>query len=142
MIFLSHNYKDKNIVRQIAEILSNTFGEDNVFYDEWSIQPGDSIIGKMSEGLEKCKFFFFFISKNSLSSEMVTLEWQTALRDNNKGIRFIPVVLDNDVNLPIIITNILHINLCNVGFDVAVRQIIDVINGDNTYKKELKNSII
>lgn len=138
MIFLSHNYKDKNIVRQIAEILSNTFGEDNVFYDEWSIQPGDSIIGKMSEGLEKCKFFFFFISKNSLSSKMVTLEWQTALRDNNKGIRFIPVVLDNDVNLPVIITNILHINLCNVGFDVAVRQIIDVINGDNTYKKELK----
>lgn len=135
MIFLSHNYKDKTIVRKIAEILSNAFGIENVFYDEWSIQPGDSIIVKMSDGLEKCKFFFFFISKNSLNSKMVTLEWQTALRDNNKGIRFIPVVLDNDAKIPIIITNFLHINLCNVGFDVAVRQMIDVVKGDNTYKK-------
>lgn len=44
MIFLSHNCNDKIIVRQIAEILSNAFGTENVFYDEWSIQPGDSII--------------------------------------------------------------------------------------------------
>ena len=107
MIFLSHNCNDKIIVRQIAEILSNAFGTENVFYDEWSIQPGDSIIGKMSEGLEKCKFFFFFNSKHSINSKMVSLEWQTALRNINKGIRFIPVILDNDVEIPIIISDIL-----------------------------------
>ena len=138
MIFLSHNCNDKIIVRQIAEILSNAFGTENVFYDEWSIQPGDSIIGKMSEGLEKCKFFFFFISKHSINSKMVSLEWQTALRNINKGIRFIPVILDNDVEIPIIISDILYINFCNVGFDAAVRQMVDVINGENTYKRDSK----
>ena len=124
MIFLSHNCNDKIIVRQIAEILSNAFGTENVFYDEWSIQPGDSIIGKMSEGLEKCKFFFFFISKHSINSKMVSLEWQTALRNINKGIRFIPVILDNDVEIPLIIYVILYINFCNVVFDVAVRHMV------------------
>lgn len=68
MIFLSHNFKDGDI-----------FGQENVFYDSWSIQPGDGIIDKMNDGLTQCKLFFFFVSNNSLNSEMVKLEWQNAL---------------------------------------------------------------
>lgn len=41
MIFLSHNKQDKIIVRQIAETFEKVFGREKVFYDEWSIQPGD-----------------------------------------------------------------------------------------------------
>ena len=55
MIFLSHNYKDKDIVEPIAVRLKEIYGEDNVFYDSWSIKPGESIIGKMNDGLTKCK---------------------------------------------------------------------------------------
>lgn len=68
MIFLSHNFKDGDI-----------FGQENVFYDSWSIQPGDGIIDKMNDGLTQCKLFFFFVSNNSLNSEMVKLEWLNAL---------------------------------------------------------------
>ena len=66
MIFISHNGKDKEVVAPFAHKLAEIFGIKNVFYDSWSIRPGDGIIDKMNEGLEKCKFFFFFISKNSL----------------------------------------------------------------------------
>lgn len=79
MIFLSHNYKDKDIVEPIAIKLKEIYGQENIFYDSWSIKPGESIIGKMDEGLSKCKWFFFFISNNSLNSSMVGLEWQSAL---------------------------------------------------------------
>ena len=41
MIFLSHNYKDKPLIREIAQNLEKVFGREKVFYDEWSIQPGD-----------------------------------------------------------------------------------------------------
>lgn len=68
MIFHSHNFKDGDI-----------FGQENVFYDSWSIQPGDGIIDKMNDGLTQCKLFFFFVSNNSLNSEMVKLEWLNAL---------------------------------------------------------------
>ena len=78
MIFISHTAKDKAIVEPIALRLAQVYGQNNVFYDSWSIQPGDGIIDKMNEGLTNCKFFFFFVSKNSLQSNMVKLEWQNA----------------------------------------------------------------
>ena len=59
MIFLSHNYKDKPVVEQVALRLKSIYGIDKVFYDSWSIQPGDGIIDKMNEGLSNCKFFLF-----------------------------------------------------------------------------------
>lgn len=40
-IFLSHNWKDKKVVGPIAEKLAEIIGKENVFYDSWSIQPGD-----------------------------------------------------------------------------------------------------
>ena len=54
MIFLSHNYKDKDVVGPIAVSLANRYGKENVFYDSWSIKPGDGIINEMNNGLEKC----------------------------------------------------------------------------------------
>ena len=74
MIFISHTAKDKAIVEPIALRLAQVYGQNNVFYDSWSIQPGDGIIDKMNEGLTNCKFFFFFVSKNSLQSNMFKLE--------------------------------------------------------------------
>lgn len=59
MIFISHYSKDKPIVEQLAVRLSDVYGQENVFYDSWSIQPGEGIIDKMNQGLQKCKFFFF-----------------------------------------------------------------------------------
>jgi len=135
MIFLSHNHADKPIVRQIAQTLEKAYGRDNVFYDEWSIQPGDSIISKMNTGIEKCKYFFFFVSENSLKSKMVELEWQAAIIKLASGIKFIPIRLDKSL-LPAILTQRLYIDLYNNGLDFATRQIIDVVNGENTYRPQ------
>ncbi len=134
MIFLSHNYKDKSIVEQFALNLKNVYGQDRVFYDSWSIQPGDGIIDKMNEGLHNCRYFIFFISQNSLSSEMVKLEWQNALyKVAKERIVFIPVRLDKSI-MPAILTQTLYIDLFSQGLDVALRQVIDVIDGNNTYR--------
>ena len=94
--FLSHNWKDKDVIEPIAVRLKEVYGEENIFYDSWSIKPGENIIGKMNEGIEKCKYFFFFISNNSLNSSMVNLEWQSALfKSAKEGIKFIPIKIDN-----------------------------------------------
>jgi len=136
MIFISHTHNDKSIVEPIAIKLSSVFGKENVFYDSWSIQPGDGIINEMDEGLTKCKFFFFFVSKKSLDSGLVKLEWQNALMKSAKGeIKFIPVKLD-DCNMPEILLQNLYIDFNGNGSDIAVRQIIDVIKGENTFRQE------
>ena len=80
------------------------------------------------------KFFLFFISQNSLSSNMVKLEWQNALfRKAKERIVFIPIRMDNSI-LPAILTQNLYIDLYFQGLDVAIRQIVDVIEGNNTYR--------
>lgn len=138
MIFLSHNYKDKEIVEPIAIRLSEVFGQEHVFYDSWSIQPGDSIIRNMNEGLNTCEYFFFFISKNSLSSKMVELEWQSAIIKAAKGdIKFIPVRLDGSMIPPILLQSC-YINLYDNGIEIAIRQIVDVVSGKNIYTKQFE----
>ena len=133
MIFLSHNYLDKAIVEPIAVNLSTVFGMEKVFYDSWSMQPGEGIIDRMNQGLEECKFFFFFVSKNSLSSNMVKLEWQNALykATQNKA-KLIPVKLD-DCLMPAILVQTLYIDIYGKGLEYGLSQIIDVIKNKNTF---------
>ena len=95
-IFLSHTKVDKPLIEPIAQKLSKVFDQHNIFYDSWSIQPGDGIIDKVNEALSQCKFFFLFASKNSLSSNMVKLEWQNTLIKATRGeVKIIPVKLDD-----------------------------------------------
>lgn len=141
MIFLSHNYKDKDVVEPIAVKLREIYGQDNVFYDSWSIKPGESIIGKMSEGISKCKWFFFFISNNSLNSSMVDLEWQSALYKSAKeGIKFIPIKVD-DCFPPQILVNTLYLDMYTDGFDNTLRNIFDLIDNNDSkdYHKKFEN---
>lgn len=134
MIFLSHNYKDKAVVEQVALKLRTIYGQQNVFYDSWSIQPGEGIIDKMEEGLNNCKFFFFFVSHNSLQSNMVKMEWQNAIfKAAQNAIKFIPIRMDNS-DMPFLLTQNLYIDLFANGLDVATRQIVDVVSGSNTYR--------
>lgn len=133
MIFLSHNYKDKVLVEQFALRLKDIFGQDQVFYDSWSIQPGDGIIDKMNEGLSACKLFLFFVSNNSLQSNMVKLEWQNAVQQAAKSqTKLVPVKLD-DCFMPPILAQNLYIDLYGQGLEVALRQVVDVSQGRNTF---------
>jgi len=133
MIFISHNHKDKVLIEPIAIKLASVYGQDKVFYDSWSIQPGEGLIDKMNKGLESCKHFFFFVSKNSLQSNMVALEWQNALLKATKGeIKLIPVKID-DCMMPAILLQTLYIDIFGQGLDVGIRQMVDLINGHNTF---------
>lgn len=134
MIFLSHNSKDKRIVEPFANKLAEVFGRDNVFYDSWSIQPGDGIIDKMESGLKNAKYFFFFVSANSLQSNMVRLEWQNAIvKASNGNVKFIPVRLDKS-EMPMLLAQTLYLDVYQNGFDLVLSQMIDVSNGENTYR--------
>lgn len=134
MIFISHNQKDKQIIEPIALRLRDIFGKDKVFYDSWSIQPGDGIIEKMNQALGACKLFLFFVSRNSLQSNMVKLEWQNALmKSTGADIKIIPVKLDSCLMPPILMQS-LYIDLFGQGLEVALRQIVDVAEGRNTFQ--------
>jgi len=132
-IFISHNSKDKPVVEPIAIKLADVFSRDEVFYDSWSIKPGEGIIDKMNEGLEACRFVFYFVSKNSLTSYMVNLEWQNALMKVSKGLaKLIPVRIDNS-EMPAILTQNLYLDLFTKGFNVTLTSMIELVKGNDTF---------
>ncbi|PGH37359.1 MAG: TIR domain-containing protein, partial [Candidatus Nephrothrix sp. EaCA] len=61
-IFLSYTRADQPIVEPVALRLEDIFGQEQVFYDSWSIRPGDGIIDQINKGLEAPEFVFFFVS--------------------------------------------------------------------------------
>ncbi|MBL4598682.1 MAG: toll/interleukin-1 receptor domain-containing protein [Rhizobiaceae bacterium] len=132
-IFLSHNFSDKPIVEAVAVKLTGIFGEDQVFYDSWSIKPGDGIIDQMNKGLEAPEFVFFFVSANSLDSGMVRLEWQNALYSASKGhTRIIPVRVDGTA-MPPVLMQTLYIDMHTIGLDPAIAQIVSVTQGNASF---------
>lgn len=136
MIFISHNYKDKAFVGHIADKIADIYGRGNVFYDSWSIQPGEGIIDRMNDGIESVKIFFFFVTENSLKSKMVSLEWQNALLKATTGdVKFIAIRCDESP-MPALLTQKVYLDLYTNGVDVVIAQMNDIISGKSTYKPQ------
>jgi hypothetical protein len=132
-VFLSHAHEDKDLVGQIAEELRQVFGEDRIFYDSWSMKPGESLIGKMSDGLENCSHFFLFMSEVSLEKPMVRLEWHNGLIKSLKDASsFIPVRIDN-ISPPEILTTTLYLDMYNRGLPQTIEDMNLLIDGKGLY---------
>lgn len=135
MVFLSHTESDKKIVETLALKLSEIYGREQVFYDRWSIQPGDGIIDKMGKGLQESDILFLFVSSASLNSKMVSLEWQNSLVLASQGkMKIVPVRID-DCSMPILLLQTLYIDMYSLGMEDTLRQMIDVIEGRNTFRE-------
>lgn len=132
-IFLSHAHEDKELVGIIAEALRNTFSEDKVFYDSWSMRPGENFIEGMGKGLERCEYFFLFMSEISLGKPMVRLEWHNGLLNSlNDKSHFIPVRMDN-IQPPAILMTTLYLDMYNRGLPQTIEDIKSIIYGRGLY---------
>jgi hypothetical protein len=132
-VFLSHKNEDKPNVEAVALRLLEIFGEDAIFYDAWSMGPGDRIIEKMYQGLQAPEFVFFFVSQRSLASGIEKIEWQNALLKASKGeTRLIPVRID-DVVMPEVLRQNLYIDIYSVGIDIGINQIVNVVQGNSSF---------
>lgn len=132
-IFLSHTHADKPVVEPVALRLAAIFGQANVFYDSWSIQPGEGIIKRMNEGLDAPSFVFFFVSAASLKSKMVELEWQNALYQSTQGkTRIVPVRVDGTPMPPLLLQN-LYLDMFTNGIEAVIQQMVNLAQGLSTF---------
>lgn len=66
---------------------------------------------------------------------MVELEWQNDLyKETKKQIKFIPIILEV-CEIPALLQQKLYLDVVSNGFETVLRQMIDVINGNNTYRE-------
>ena len=94
-VFISHSFKDKAVVRPLAERLRAD--GLRVWFDEWEISPGDSISWRIEDGLEHSRVLVFCMSKHAFGSDWSQLEAGTfRFRDPlNEERLFIPLRLDD-----------------------------------------------
>jgi hypothetical protein len=64
-LFISHASEDKDFVRPLAEALRPDF---EVWYDEYKLTLGDSLLAKIDEGLASCDYGVVVLSPSFLRS--------------------------------------------------------------------------
>src|SRR5215470_12159666 len=98
VVFCSHSSKDKPVVAQFAERL-RADGID-AWLDVWEMSAGDNLVAKINDGLARCTAGLIFFSANTSGSEWVTAEANTLIHQAVRGLRVIPVMLDDQAVVP------------------------------------------
>lgn len=114
-VFLSHSSPDKRFVRWLAEHLRTEGAK--VWIDESEIKVGDSLIDKISEGIDRCDYLAAVISPSSVDSEWVRRELNIALTQEIKGrrVKVLPLIIgDCEPHCSLLIRNTLTSAIQNI----------------------------
>ncbi len=124
-IFLSHSNKDKDNVRKLAQDLKNAGAK--VWFDEWDIKLGKSIIKSVENGLFNSKFVGIWITKNAINSGWVEKEWQSKLKDEiEKGDVTVLPLLAEKCQLPLFLQDKLYADFTE-NYDTAFSKLLRTI---------------
>jgi hypothetical protein len=124
-IFISHNKADKPYARSLATAFVQR-GID-VWFDEWQMRPGDSIIGGIERGLSDADIFVLVWSVRAAESNWVGTEVRAYLRRrvDDGELRIVPVMMD-ETPLPTLVAEYLGFS----GPDVTdVERVAERITG-------------
>lgn len=100
--FLSHSSHDKPFIRQLASDLK--VNGVQVWLDELNIKVGESIPDKIGQGLAESDYFLFVASRNSVESEWVKRELNSALLSEveKRAVSILPIKIEH-CEIPLII---------------------------------------
>ena len=92
-VFISHRKQDDDLAEALAQEIKQA-GHD-VWLDVWRIDLGDSIVGRMNEGLSGASYVILCYSSAGVDSPWISREWMSALSRqlNGKGVKLLPVML-------------------------------------------------
>ncbi len=94
-VFLCHSSSDKLFVDRLASDLEKV--NIGVWYDKWEIKVGDSLIEKIQEGLNNNDYLAIILSQESVMSEWVKRELNSALMKEikEKKVVVLPCLISN-----------------------------------------------
>ena len=126
-VFLCHNGKDKSFVRRLATDLS--LAGATVWLDEAEIKLGDSLLGKIEEGICGSEYLAVVLSPNSIKSEWVKRELQIALTKEiaQKKVRVLPL-LYRDCQIPAFLSDKVYADFRDEdNYSVGIEMLVDRI---------------
>lgn len=123
-IFISHRKTDSIIAERLAHELQQAGHE--VWFDDWKINIGDSIVGRVDDGLVQSAYLALCYSVFGMS-DWVNREWQSALMRQLSGhnIKILPVLLSGG-QPPAILADIKYADLVS-DWDRGVQSLLRAI---------------
>ena len=105
-VFVSYVRQDASVADRVVAALEEIGLRP--WIDRKEIQPGDSFIDKMNQGLGKAAYVIVLLSAASLASRWVSREWMSALASAETVV--VPLLLEN-CELPPLLRDIMYIDL-------------------------------
>jgi hypothetical protein len=126
-VFINHSGKDKEIAEEIAIFL---VAEDiGVWFDQWEIAAGDSIPGRINQGLANCTHLLVLWSRHSATSNWVQRElYSTISRAIESGAPTVIVVRLDDTAVPPLLADIRYIRY-HCGSEEDRRNLVFAVAG-------------
>lgn len=123
-VFISHRKDDAVQGERLAQDISAA--GHSVWFDEWDIQLGDSVVERINSGLEGTAYLVLCYSASGVMSPWTTREWMSALHRQLEGsdVRILPVRFGGSA--PAILADIKYADLSG-DWDLGVAQLIRAI---------------
>jgi hypothetical protein len=108
-VFISYRHSDAQEAEQLAKEIRDAGHQ--VWFDEWKIDVGDSIVELIDEGLEGTTYLVLCYSESGMSP-WVNREWMSVLARqlSSCGVKVLPVLLTGG-QPPAILADIKYANL-------------------------------
>jgi hypothetical protein len=126
--FISHNNADRETARLLATLLVEQ--GVGVWFDEWDLRPGDSLIGGVEKDIAGAEVFILVWSRAAHTSRWVGTELRTYLRRrvDDEALRIVPLMLD-DTPLPALVADYKGFAIAN---DAELPSVAEEIAGKPT----------
>ena len=125
-VFISHSSIDKDFVRSLAVDLSARGHQP--WLDEWEILAGESIIEKVSAGIEDADFLVVVLSMAAVESSWVEKEWQAKYWDeiSKRSTIIIPVLKDN-CKVPLLLRSKKYVDMREEYYSIGLESLVSTI---------------
>lgn len=128
-IFISYSHQDKGLVERLANDLKAAGLA--VWWDQWEVKVGQSIVQKVSDGIESSAYLIAVLSPHSSQSNWVQQEIGSAMMKQlsaERGITILPL-LAADCEVPILLRAIKWADF-RTDYGLGLKSLLDVLVTD------------
>lgn len=126
-VFISYRKTDQLLAEALAKELHDV--GHKVWFDEWEIGAGDSIVSKINEGLDDASYLIMCYSDAGVNSPWMSREWMAILAKqlDERNVKIIPVRLSGG-DAPTILRDIKYVDLVK-DWAKGVIQVLRALDG-------------
>jgi len=128
-VFISYSHRDRDFVERLARDLKAAGLA--VWWDEWEIKVGDSIIQKVSEGIKQSAYLAAALSPHSVQSNWVQRELGSALMRQlsaDRDITILPLMV-SDCEVPVLLREIKWADF-RQDYQAGLQELLDALIED------------